>query len=77
MPTGSSLEWQFTENVFKIKKFSRPCWVFNFRPPTCQASMPSITPTCLVRVKGVKGYAYQQSMSNHLAVGSEFKFLKN
>ena len=43
-------------------------WDWNLRPP---ADEGHITPNCLVKVKDVNSCA-QQSMSKHLAVGTEF-----
>ena len=55
----------------KLKYF--PTHDLSLRPSACQASILSISPNGLVRVKGVKVCA-QPSMSKHcqLAVGSEF-----
>ena len=50
---------------FKFNKFPHLCHELHPRPPLCQVSTLSITPTGLERVKCVKIYA-QQSMSNNL-----------
>ena len=56
-------------NFLTIKKFSELCWDLNPRPLVYEASAFTTTITWQVKVKGVKVCA-QQSMSNHLPVGS-------